>query len=126
MQIVNLNDDLSPCSKCGTNLSILGKFIHTGVKENTATKKDEICKCLTCNEEFILHYEFFDENGHVNSFVFSGDVNDPSYNWQDQLTNEQKIAIGEHLKTCEICNKRLVDEVASDAWLASLVHAVKK
>jgi len=126
MQTVNLIDDLSPCSKCETNLSILGKFVHTGVKENTARMKEEICKCLTCGEEFILHYDFFDEKGHVNSFVFGGDVNDPSYNWQDQLTEDQKKEIGEHLKTCEICNKRLIDEATSDAWLASLLHSNKK
>ena len=125
MQIANLNEDLIPCSKCGTNLSVLGSFVHIGVKENTYQKKDEICKCKKCGTEFIIHYEFFDEEGHVNSFVFSGDINDLEYNWQDQLTDEQKKAIGEHLKTCEICNKRLVEEVASDAWLASLLHKNK-
>jgi uncharacterized protein with PIN domain len=125
MQIANLNDDLIPCSKCGVNLSVLGSFVHVGVKENTSRKKDEICKCKNCGTEFILHYAFFDEEGHVNSFVFSGDINDPEYNWQDLLTPEQSKAIGEHLKICEICNKRLIDEVASDAWLASLIHKVK-
>jgi uncharacterized protein with PIN domain len=126
MQIVNLNEDVVPCSKCHINLSVLGSFTHIGVKENTALKKDEICRCNKCGMEFILHYEFFDKEGHVNSFVFSGDINDPEYNWQDQLTEEQKIAIGDHLKTCALCNKKLIDEVASDAWLASLVHRIKK
>jgi len=125
MQVVNLNEDLIPCSKCGVNLSVLGSFIYIRMKENTPRIKEEICRCKKCGTEFILHYDFFDEEGHVNSFVFSGDINDLKYNWQDQLTDEQKKAIGEHLKTCEICNKRLVDEVASDAWLASLLHKGK-
>jgi hypothetical protein len=126
MQIVNLKDDVVHCSVCGTNLAILGTFTHIGVKNNTPNSKDELCQCNKCKNEFVLHYDFFDEEGHVNSFIFGGDINDPEYNWQDQLTLEQKEAIGKHLKTCKICNERLINEVASDAWLASLVHGIKK
>lgn len=126
MQIVDLNNDQAPCSKCGSNLAILGSFTHCDIKDNTEKIKNEICQCKTCGEKFILQYNFFDITGHINSFVFSGDVNDPTYNWQDQLTDAQKDAIGNHLKNCSVCNHRLNNEITSDAWLASLIHNSKK
>ena len=122
MQFVNLNDDEAPCSKCGTNLATLGTFRLVEEKESTSREKKELCKCTNCGKDFILHYDLFDKDNHINNFVFGGDVNDPAYNWQDQLTKSQKIEIGEHLKTCTICNGRLINEITSDAWLASLIH----
>ena len=126
MQIVNNQDETVPCKVCGTDLTVLGNFIYLGVTTNYPRQKDEKCKCNKCHTEFTLHYDFFDKDGHVNSFVFGGDVNDPSYNWQDQLIPDQKKEIGEHLYTCKICNERLNEEVTSDAWLASLLHNYKK
>ena len=126
MQIVNILEETAPCKICGTDLSVLGKFTYLGVANNTARQKDERCKCNTCHTEFITHYDFFDKDGHINNFIFSGDINDPTYNWQDQLTPEQTKEIGEHLLTCKICNDRLNEEVTSDAWLASLLHNYKK
>jgi hypothetical protein len=122
MQTVDLNNDHAPCSNCGADLVILGSFTHCEIKENTEKTKNEICRCNICGGKFILQYNFFDSMGHINSFVFSGDVNDPAYNWQDQLTTDQKNAIGKHLKECSVCNHRLDNEITSDAWLASLIH----
>jgi hypothetical protein len=126
MQIINILDEAAPCKICGSDLTVLGKFIYLGVASNTANQKDERCKCTTCQTEFITHYDFFDAEGHINSFIFSGDVNDPTYNWQDKLTPEQKEEIGKHLFTCKICSGRMDEEVTSDAWLASLLHNYKK
>ena len=122
MQIVKNTDDTAPCSQCRQNLAELGKFTYTGTTVNSVTQKDEECVCKNCEQHFILRYQYFDENGHVNAFVFNGDINDPTYNWQDQLTSEQRKNIGAHLKTCEVCMKKITEEALSDAWLASLIH----
>jgi hypothetical protein len=104
----------------------LGNFIYLDFTKNSPRQKDEQCKCTQCGTEFTLHYDYFDAEGHINSFVFNGDINDSTYNWQDQLTPEQTKEIAEHLASCDICNGRLTDEMASDAWLASLLHNYKK
>lgn len=126
MQKVNILDETALCSKCGADLTLLGNFTYLGITVNSSRQKDEQCKCTACGTEFTLHYEYFDSEGHINSFVFNGDVNDPSYNWQDQLTPEQTKEIGEHLSSCCTCNQRLDNEISSDAWLASLLHNYKK
>jgi hypothetical protein len=126
MQIVNIAFESVPCSVCELNLSELGNFIYLGPTKNSPRQKDEQCKCTKCGTEFILHYDYFDADGHINSFVFNGDINDHSYNWQDQLTPEQTKEIAEHLATCSICNDRLNEAITSDAWLASLLHNYKK
>jgi len=122
MQIVDNTDEEAPCSECGRNLAELGRFTYVGTTINSATHKEEECQCKNCGQHFILRYQFFGEDGHVNSFVFNGDINDPTYNWQDQLTLDQKKSISDHLKTCDVCMQRMTDETLSDAWLASLIH----
>ena len=126
MQVINITDDSALCSQCGSDLGELGSFIYDHVTTNTASQKDEQCRCKKCDTPFILHYDFFDSDGHINSFVFTGDVNDPSYNWQDVLTEEQKKEIGTHLLSCPSCAERLDEELITDAWLASLIHSEKK
>jgi hypothetical protein len=122
MQIIDNTDEEAPCSNCGENLAELGSFTYEGITVNSAIHKEEECQCKKCGQHFILRYRFFDEDGHVNAFVFNGDINDPTYNWQDQLTLEQKKSISDHLKTCEICIQKMTDETLTDAWLASLIH----
>jgi hypothetical protein len=122
MQIMHNTDDDAPCSNCGQNLAELGSFIYTGITINGSRQKDEECQCKKCGQHFILQYSYFDDKGHINAFVFNGDVNDPSYNWQDQLTPDQRKEIGSHLKTCKICMDKLTEETLSDAWLAYLLH----
>lgn len=126
MQKINILDETAPCSNCGIDLTLLGNFTYLGITKNFPRQKNEQCKCSACGMEFTLHYDYFDAGGHINSFVFNGDVNDPTYNWQDQLTPEQTKEIGEHLSSCDTCNQRLDNEISSDAWLASLLHNYKK
>jgi hypothetical protein len=121
-QIAQISEETVPCSTCGNNVIELGHHAFTGHSKNSPTQKDEECLCRLCGKEFLLHYEFFDVDGHVNNFVFNGDINNPAYNWQDQLTVDQKNIIGEHLRTCSICSDRLEHEIISDVWLASLMH----
>ena len=126
MQIINNQDETASCKVCDSDLTVLGSFTYLGVTFNFPRFKNEQCRCNKCQTEFTLHYELFDKDGHINNFVFGGDINDTTYNWQDQLTIYQKEEIGEHLRTCQICIERLNDEVTSDAWLASLLHNYKK
>ena len=118
--------DIAPCVKCGSNLAELGNFTYSGVTNNHPGQRDEQCKCKSCGEIFTLQYNFFDDTGHIQTYVFNGDVNDLTYDWQDQLTSEQKTEIGNHLKVCKTCNDRLAEETLSDAWLAALLHNEKK
>ena len=111
------------CAKCGNGITELGQHKFTGKSTNTPTTKEELCTCGKCGKEFLLHYDFFDQEGHINSYIFIGDVNDAAYNWQDQLTAEQKGEIGKHLGGCPVCRDRLDHEVITDAWLASLIHS---
>jgi hypothetical protein len=126
MQIIDNTDEEAPCSSCSENLAELGSFTYKGITVNTPTHKEEECQCKKCGQHFILRYQFFDENGHVNAFVFNGDINDPTFNWQDQLTLEQKQSISDHLKTCPVCMQKMTDETLTDAWLASLIHGKPK
>ena len=126
MQIINLTKEIEACQHCGNNLSILGSFTYKGDTVNDSKQKFELCTCKKCGQDFTLHYDLFDDDGHVQSFVFNGDINDPTYNWQDQLTPEQKVEIESHLKSCQICRDRLAEEMLSDAWLASIMHGIKK
>jgi DNA-directed RNA polymerase subunit RPC12/RpoP len=122
MQIINNMGETALCSQCGQDLTILGSFTYIGVTTNTATQKSEKCQCKNCGHHFLLQYQYFDSGGHVNSFIFNGDINDLTYNWQDQLTSKQKKSIGDHLRICDTCMKKMTDEALSDAWLASLLH----
>lgn len=126
LQVVNITDNDPQCSQCGHDIEELDSFVYDHVTINTATEKDEQCHCKNCKNPFTLHYDFFDSEGHINSFVFTGDVNDPTYNWQDVLTPEQKKEIGTHLLSCPQCAERLDEELITDAWLASLIHSNKK
>ena len=126
MQIININDDQALCEKCGAHLNVLGKFTYIEDQERTPRTKSELCTCNSCGAEFTLQYDLFTPEGHISGFIFSGDVNDPTYNWQDQLTDGQKKEIGEHLKGCAICNEKLNHTITSEAWFSSIIHAKKK
>lgn len=125
MQIINIFEESAPCAGCGQELTVLGNFNFKGHAESPATRKDELCACKNCGTEFIIRYEFFDKDGHVNSFVFNGDINDASYDWQKQLTDAQIRKIADHIRNCKICSDRLTEEMLSDAWMASILRRKK-
>jgi transcription elongation factor Elf1 len=126
MQIVDINEATVPCVICGSNLIDITNFMYDGQTTSTATYREERCKCKQCGTLFILHYNLFDENGHVYSKVFTEDINNPTYNWQDALTEEQKAKISEHLQHCEICVDRLSHEILTDAWLKGFINDLRK
>lgn len=121
MQTVNINNEKAPCIKCGANLVDISNFIFDGKVDTKPTFVEEHCKCKHCGTPFLMHYDLFDVSGHVLSKVFTEDINNVDYNWQDALTEEQRLAVSEHLKHCDVCLDRLSQEMLTDAWLKSLI-----
>jgi len=124
MQKININDEAT-CDHCGARLTGLTEFSYAGDFFAYPDSREEICKCNKCGTKFILHYDLFDKDGHIYARVFTGDINNPSFNWQDSLTEEQKNAIELHLRSCPDCQERLTEEMLSDAWFASIMHEIK-
>jgi hypothetical protein len=125
-QIVNINQKSAPCQQCGSNLIEITNFSYAGETTSTSAAREELCKCKNCGSTFILHYDLFDSEGHIYSKVFTEDVNNPSYNWQDSLTEDQKKAIAGHLQHCSVCVDRLSHELLTDAWLKSFITNLRK
>ena len=123
---ISVSDTDAACAKCGVNILDIRNFKYSGKTMMSPEFREELCECRHCGAEFILRYNIFDKNGHIEQRVFTGDINDPEYNWQDSLVEDQKKAIADHLKKCKLCNDRLEDEVLTDAWFASVIHEYKK
>ena len=73
-----------------------------------------------------MRYDLFDGDGHIYPVVFTGDINNPSYNWQDLLTAEQKDEIRRHMEGCRECTDRLSEEMLNDAWFASFMDELRE
>ena len=125
VQIVDINKDSDLCQKCGANLVDVANFQFMDKVKNTATYIEEYCQCKHCKNDFILHYDLFDADGHVYSKVFTEDINDNSINWQDNLNEDQKKIISQHLKDCKICTDRLTQENLTDAWLKAFIKELR-
>jgi len=125
-QIVDINKDTVLCDSCGANIVDVANFVFDGEIISEPTYREEKCKCQHCNVSFILHYDLFDEEGHIHSRVFSEDINNPSYHWPEALTENQKQSIVEHLKGCKICQNRLDQEILTDAWLKDIMNQLRK
>jgi len=124
--VININSNNAPCPNCGVNLLDIKNFIFNGKVDNMPTYIEEYCSCRHCGAPFILHYDLFDSKGHIFSRVFTEDINNMAYNWQDSLTDEQKKMISGHLEGCNICLDRLSHEILTDAWLKSFIASLRK
>jgi hypothetical protein len=125
-QIVSINNDQAICEHCGSNISDIINFLYANRTEAHALYSDEYCICKKCKSTFIIRYDIFDPEGHIYSRVFSEDINDATYRWQDHLTVDQKNVIAEHLKECVVCHNRLSQEILTDAWLKSIIEDLRK
>lgn len=123
LQKVNIATTHAACRYCGTDIMELDHFRYAGKTITGPRFFEELCICLGCNAKFLIHYDLFDQQGHINSRTFTGDVNNPDYNWQDSLTEEQKGLIAEHLRICPTCSDRLSEETLSDAWFAGIIRS---
>lgn len=126
LQIVDINKDVVKCEVCGANIVDLVNFIYENKSESTAYDRREYCRCRQCHTPFILYYEMFDSEGHIYPSIFTEDINNPSCNWPDNLTEEQKEVVSAHLETCKICMDRLSQELLTDAWLKDFIASRKK
>jgi hypothetical protein len=124
-QTVDINLSSVPCDHCGSDLIDVANFMYDGETVSTATVREEHCKCKKCGTPFILHYDLFDPEGHVYAKVFTEDINNRDYNWQDSLTEDQKVKISEHLEHCPICIDRLSHETLTDAWLRNFITTLR-
>jgi uncharacterized protein with PIN domain len=125
-QKISLTMDHATCTKCGKSLLDITniKFIKDSV--SSARFQEELYICRSCGTEFIIRYDLFDSDGHINQRVFTDDPNDPKYNWPDILNQSQRDEIAKHLKDCKICNGRLDDEFENNLWFSSLLHSNKE
>jgi len=124
LPVININDERAKC-RCGAGLSGLDDFVYEKQAKNTDRTRDELCTCLSCGARFVLHYDLFDPDGHVYGRVFTGDINNPNYSWQDILTEEQKNAIKDHLSGCTECTDRLSEEMLADAWFSDFMNQLR-
>jgi hypothetical protein len=122
VQIVKCTSNNSRCRSCGANLSELGSFQYSGIEYNAPKYRLERNSCKKCGKEFLLRYDFFDPENHIDEMVFNGDVNDEMYRWQSILTKEQVGIIDKHLAGCPICSRRHDESILFDAFLGSIIR----
>jgi late competence protein required for DNA uptake (superfamily II DNA/RNA helicase) len=125
-QIVDINNEKTKCRDCGSHITNLSNFVYGGESLSEPKYRDELCKCRHCGMLFIMHYDLFDKEGHIYAKVFTGDINNLNYNWQDILSENQKHAISEHLKVCKKCQETLSEEILTDAWLSNFMEDLRK
>lgn len=125
-QKVNISQDHAYCRKCEADILDIINFEYAGKTILKPMFREELCKCRHCGTPFVLRYDLFDEDGHVEPRVFTGDVNNPDYDWPDLLSEGQREVIADHLRNCEECQERLETEMLTDAWFASIIHGGKK
>jgi len=125
MKKVLISQNNVKCSCCGTLISDIANFYYDGITISEPTYREEKCRCRKCDTAFILRYDLFDSNGHIQQIIFSEDVNDPDYKWYDILSHGQKREIEKHLKSCSKCLDRLTKEQLSEAWLGSILQELR-
>ena len=123
LQKVNISMEKAICSHCGTNiLDVMNIRCINDKLNDTPMLHEELYACRKCGIEFVIQYDLFDAEGHIQQRMFSGDPNDPMYHWPDILTAEQRSAIAKHIKDCSICTDRLDKEIELDTWFADILH----
>jgi len=125
IQTIKFNESTKICSRCHSDLS-LDNIIYLGQKWSEPTYWDELHKCSECEQLFFLRHGIFDRKGHIQRYVFSEDINDPDYNWTDNLSASQKLTIAKHLDTCSICKEHHFAEFLSDIKLKRFFQKERK
>lgn len=124
LQHVNINSNKAFCNECGIDLLDIDNFIYLEKIIKKPLYWEELCQCK-CKTSFVLHYDIFDNKGHIYPRIFSEDVNNPDYNWQETLNDEQKKVISNHLLICQTCRDRLSDEILTDAWFRGFLKELR-
>jgi hypothetical protein len=126
IQVVKLNGKKTRCNACGARLTEIGSFKYAGEGSDFNAPKYRLEKNVcNCGKEFYLRYDFIDRDGHINPAVFNGDINDPTYQWQSLLTEEQLRIVEAHLSSgCQVCMNRNNEIILEDAALGALIHNI--
>ena len=125
IQIVDINQDVVKCEKCGANIVDLANFIYEGIFVNTSIDRRDYCHCRHCFSPFFILYPIFDPQGHVYPSIFCEDINDLSSNWLDYITDEQKKVVADHLLSCRACRDRLNYELLTDGLLRAMLRSLR-
>jgi len=120
LQTVDIGDESALCSVCKTPIMDM-EFVYDNKAFDTPIAHDELCKCKKCGTQFILHFELFDPEGHILPRVFTEDINNLDYSWQDLLTEDQKEVVADHLEMCQECQSRLTAEILSNALFSNFL-----
>jgi len=118
-------DGAARCIGCGLNFGELKSFTMTGARTTAPTYTEEGIRCTSCDMEYALRYEWFDKSGHVGEHVFSEDPNDPTFNWFDLLTPDQRMGIQAHIQQCPVCQAREIEAHLENARFAALIHRLQ-
>jgi hypothetical protein len=89
LHIININKEKALCSKCGANILDIANVTYEKNTKSDPRYQEELCHCKVCETKFIMHYDFFDKDGHIWSRVFSEDINNPKFRWQELFVKEQ-------------------------------------
>jgi len=126
LQKIDIGSTEELCSICKSNLTDIANFAFKDEIRTEPRYWQELCKCRKCGAKFIMHYDIFDSVGHIYQRVFTEDINNEHYSWMENLTDEQKAEVSEHLKDCEICNDRLSQEQLGEAVVKEFFSTLRK
>ena len=126
LQHVDVSEEEAPCRHCKSDILDVSNFRYANKSVAKPTYWEELCECKKCENSFVMHYDIYDPSGHIFRRVFTEDINNPDYSWQDVLSADQKKNISEHLKNCQICKDRLDSEMLSDAFFSNFIGELKK
>jgi hypothetical protein len=122
IQIINANNENARCRHCGRTVE-LGSFKYAGEVNDYPKYRLEKNVC-NCGKEFLMRFNLFDKNGHIDRNVFNGDLNDPNYQWRDLWTKEQVEALDAHMAICKDCMAQHDEVVLEDAVLGAIIHSL--
>lgn len=126
MQIVHIKDKSAVCDTCGIDILDINNFKYLGIVVKHKRYSKELCECLN-HHKFWIRYDIYDDQGHINPEMFTGDPNDTNYTfWQTHFSEEQKKHLLKHFVHCEECRDRFNEETLIDGWFADLIHSLQK
>ena len=126
IQIVKFNGSKGICKHCKTVITDVNNMTYLKIRWGEPKHWDELSKCDKCGHQFLLRHDIFDKKGHILPFVFTGDINNPKYNWTDNLNEKQKLTIAKHIEKCSTCQKLSSEQILSDARLKEFFMNLRK
>ena len=79
-----------------------------------------------CGTKFVMRYFILDDEGHINSDIFSEDLRNPKRKWQDYYTKEQLSFIESHLVSCGHCREVADNALIKEVEFNEFVELIKR